>query len=280
MWSSTVQRLAWLVVACAVVAPPSPRAAEVVRINGAGSCLDLMNPLLAGFAASHPDVRVDMRPPLGSSGAMMALLAGAVDLAVVSRPVNPEEEARGARPAPYGKTPLIVVAHADVRVEGVTTAELEEIYSGTRPTWPGGAPIRVILRPDADTNTKVLRRLSPGMERAEAAARRQPWALVAVTDPESDEMVARTPGAIGVAALTSLIVAKLPVRRLSLDGVVGTVASAAAGRYRLMKDVIFVTSAASSPAARAIVAFARSAEGRAIAAKSGVLVTAPVDGAP
>jgi phosphate transport system substrate-binding protein len=264
---------AWALLA----APQHAGAAEPVRINGSGSALDMMKALLQAYAASHPGERVQMDPPLGSSGSLRALLAGVLDVAVVSRPLLPEEVARGGLSRTYGRTPLLVVTHPGVRKKDITTAELEQIYSGERTTWPDGQRIRVILRPEKDVTTKLLRGLSPGMDRADAVARRRPGAIVAVTDPEADAMVASTPGGIGTASLTSSIVTKLPLNILSLDGVEGTALAVAQGRYTLAKDLIFVTTARAPASALAIVDYAFSAQGRAIAEKVGVLNTGSGD---
>jgi phosphate transport system substrate-binding protein len=259
---------------CALLsAPRQAAAAEATRLNGSGSGLDMMKPLLQGYAVSHPDDPVRMGPPLGSSGAMRALLAGALDIAVISRPVASEEVALGARARPYGRTPLLIVTHRGLGQKDVTTTQLEAIYTGKRTTWPNGERIRVILRPEKDIVTKLLRGLSPGMEAADVIAHKQPWAIVAVTDPESNELVASTPGAIGAAALTSVTVTRLPLDVLTLDGVEGTAQAVAQGRYPLAKDFIFVATAKARAPALAIIEFAFSSEGRAIAEKAGVLLT-------
>jgi phosphate transport system substrate-binding protein len=158
-----------------------------------------------------------------------------------------------------------------VPIENVTSAQLEDIYSGRMTSWPGGETIRVILRPRQETNTRILLSLSPGMAAADAAARQQSWALVAVTDPESDEMVSALPGAIGAACLASVLAHRLPLRIVALDGVRGTTEDLARGRYPLAKPIILVTTARSPRAAQAIVDFVLSAEGRALAAKLGVV---------
>jgi phosphate transport system substrate-binding protein len=115
------------------------------------------------------------------------------------------------------------------------------------------------------------------MARAEAVAHKRPWAIIAVTDPDSDERVASTPWSIGAASLTSTIVTELPLNVLSLDGVQGTAEALARGTYPLAKDIVFVTTARSSPAASAIVDFAFSPQGRAIAEKAGVLAKGPAE---
>jgi hypothetical protein len=51
-------------------APPTP-----TRINGSGSALDMMKPLLRAYSAAHPQDRMQMNPPLGSSGANAGIVA-------------------------------------------------------------------------------------------------------------------------------------------------------------------------------------------------------------
>jgi ABC-type nitrate/sulfonate/bicarbonate transport system substrate-binding protein len=92
-------------VACSLtLAPMTVRAGDAVRVNGCGSCLAVLRPLLAAQAERHRGVAVEMRAPLGSSGSMLALLAGALDLAVIGRPLRAEEVQQGARGVPYGRT--------------------------------------------------------------------------------------------------------------------------------------------------------------------------------
>lgn len=263
--------MAALLAAAACAAPAVVAADDVIRVNGSGSALDALKPLVQAYAASRRLDRFQLDPPLGSSGAMKALLGGALDVAALSRAVLPEEAAPGVRARAYGRTPLVIVTHRGVKKSNIDSAELERLYSGATLAWPGGEPVRVVLRPLAETKTAVLRALSPGMARAEAIARSRPWAIVAVTDPESNEMVARTPGAIGTATLTSILVGGLPLNALALDGVPGTVEALAQGRYRLATDLTLVTSSRSSPDALAFVEFACSAEGRALARSFGVL---------
>lgn len=268
------------IAACAsLTVPRAARAADPARINGSGSALELMKPMLRAYLALHPDARFETSPPLGSSGAVKALLGRALDLAVISRALDPGEAAQGAQARAYGKTPLLMVTHRHVAKKDITTAELEAIYAGRTTTWPDGQPIRLILRPEKEAETRLIAALTPSMGPLLAAARRQPWAIVAVTDPEARDMLARTPGALGAATLTSSMGEGPALNVLSLDGVEGSPRTLADGSYRVAKDVVFVTTGSASPATRALIAFAFSAEGRAVAAGAGVLVTGTDDGA-
>lgn len=248
--------------------------AESIRVNGSGSALYVMKPLIKVYSQAHPGVRFEMEKPLGSSGAIKALLAGMLDIAVSSKVLKQDEMSQGCISSEYGKMPLAVVAGKNVPRKNVTTEELEGIYSGKVMTWANGEPVRLILRPDADIDTKILEGLSPGMGKAVRAAHVRRGMIVAVTDPESDEMVERIPGSIGAAALSAIMVEKASFRVLTLNGIKPSVENLANGTYPLAKDICFVTRRNSSPALRRFINFIYSPQGRAIAGKAGVFVTA------
>lgn len=247
--------------------------AQTIRINGSGSALDMMEPMIESYRRLHPEVLIVMEKPLGSSGALKALLAGALDITVSSKPLKPEELAQGARAREYGRTPLLFVTNRDVRKADISTREAEEIYSGKVRTWQNGEQLRLVLRPEGDVDTTILRGLSPGMDSAIAVARRHKGMIVAVTDPESNEAVAKTPGSLGASSLTSLLVDRPALNPLSLNGVKATVKSLANGTYPLAKDIRFVTTDKTPPAAQKFLEFVYSARGRVIAEKAGVLVS-------
>jgi len=251
------------------------RAADAtIRINGSGSALDLMQPLVKAYQKANPSASVAMEKPLGSSGALKALLAGALDLVAASRQLKPEETAKGAQLRKYGRTPQAIVTHKGVPKQDITTRELEEIYSGTSTKWSNGENIRLVLRPKEDIDTAILRALSPGMATSLAAAMARPGMVVAVTDQEAYAAVSKTAGGLGTTGLTSIITQKLALNVLSLNGVKPTLRSLASGGYPLSKEISFVTVPGTSPAALKFLDFVYSRQGRHIAEKAGVLITA------
>jgi phosphate transport system substrate-binding protein len=252
-------------------------AAETISINGSGSALDMMKPMIAAFQKTNKDVRITMDKPLGSSGAVKALLAGALDMALCSKPLKPEESAKGAQLQVYGKTPLVFITEQNVRKADLATKELEDIYTGKVTTWPNGDKIRLVLRPIEDVDTKIISALSPGMTSAMNAVRSRPGMIIAVTDPEAYATVAKTPGGLGATGMTSIIAEKLPVASLTLNGVTASPKNLASGAYALSKEISIVTTPRTPPAAHRLIKFLLSPQGRSIAAKTGVYVTA---GAP
>jgi phosphate transport system substrate-binding protein len=249
------------------------QAADTIRINGSGAALDMMMPLIKAYLTDHRNVLIEMENPLGSSGAVKALLDGALDLAVSSKPLRPEDIAKGARQKEYGKTPLAIVTGKGVPKSDITTRELEDIYAGRMTRWKNGETIRLVLRPQSDVDTVILRGLSPGMNAAIDISRSRADIMTGVTDPDAYGFVAQTPGSIGASGLTSLIVTKLPLNILALNGVRPTPQTVASGAYPLVKKIDFVITPGTSPAALEFIKFVYSPQGRAIAEKTGVLVT-------
>jgi phosphate transport system substrate-binding protein len=250
-------------------------AADAIRINGSGSALDLLKPVVAAYKKANKAAEFKIEKPLGSSGAIKALGIGALDLVVTSKPLTAEDTAKGLQLREFGKTPLAIVTEKGVKKNDLSIKELEDIYSGKTTTWPGNEKIRLVLRPQGDIDTKILADLSPDMAAAVTAAASRTGMIMAVTDPESYGAIGKTPGAVGATGLTSILVEKLPLNILSINKVKPSPKSLANGSYPLAKRIDFVITAKSSPEALKFVEFAYSKQGRAIAEKSGVLVTAP-----
>ena len=256
-----------------IMGPPEILAADTIRINGSGTCQELMKPLIEAYGKNNRKVSFQMEKPLGSSGAIKALLASAIDIAAVSRPLKPEEIAQGARLRNYGKTPLAIVTEKKVPLKTISIQELENIYSGKTVKWPNGETVRVILRPNEDADTKILKSLSPGMVEAINQAQRRRGVIIAVTDIESNEAVSKTMGSIGASGLTGVVVGKLPLKVITLNGVIPSRENLANGTYPLSKDISFVTTGKLPEAAAKFLAFIYSNKGRSIAEKTGVWIT-------
>jgi len=269
----TIVALLSAVVMTAWVLSGSCFAADTVRINGSGSALNMLKPIVVAYLKSNRDVRIEIEKPLGSSGAIKALLAGALDVVASSRAPKPEEAAQGAQLREFGRTPLAIVTEKSVNKLNISTKELEDIYTGSNSKWQSGETIRLVVRPREDTDTVILRGLSPGMNNAVNASLLRPGMLVAVTDLDAYTIISKTPGALGASGLTSIITEKLPLNILSLNGVAPTPKNLANRSYPLFKRIDFVSRSRTTPEAQKFIDFVYSPQGRAIASKVGVLFT-------
>jgi phosphate transport system substrate-binding protein len=248
-------------------------ARDIIRINGSGTCVEMMKPLIAAYGKTHRGTSFNMEKPLGSSGAIRALLDGALDIAVVSRSLKPKEIARGGKLRRFGKTPFVIIAEKTVPVKNISSGELEDIYAGKTGKWSNGETIRIIMRPREETDTRILKGLSPGMEEAMTKAQQRRGVRIAVTDPESIDAVSGTMGSIGASTLAHVLISKLPLQILDLNGVKPSRKTLADGTYPLAKDIIFVTTAKLPDAAAKFLEFVYSGKGRSIAEQYGVLIT-------
>jgi phosphate transport system substrate-binding protein len=250
------------------------QATDTIRVNGSGSAMSMLRPLAEAYQRSNRQVEIAIGRPLGSSGALKALLAGALDLAVSSKPLTPDEAAKGARLYAYGRTPLAIVAEKAVPATDLSSAQLEDILAGRMTRWTSGPALRLVLRPEGDIDTQILRGYSPAMNQAVSLAQARPGMLLAVTDPEATALIARTQGGVGLVGLASVLGDGHPLKLLTFNGVSPTTALLASGTYPLAKDIHLVVTNRATPAVRAFVDFLYSKPGRALAQKAGVWVTA------
>jgi phosphate transport system substrate-binding protein len=252
--------------------PATSLAETIVRIGGTGSALGTMKQLAEAYEKTHPGIRIQILSSLGSTAGIKAVLGGGIDLALASRPLMGIERQQGAVAVEYARSPFVIVTNAKVNKKDVTTRELEGFYNNPAASWPDGGRIRLILRPETDIDTKLLRSLSPGMEQAVKAALTRPGMIVAITDQESTDAVVRTPGALGGGTLNEIISENRPVNVLSFNGVQPGVKSIANGSYPLAKSFYLVTTPKSPPEARQFAEFVRSPVAGRILTKSGNLI--------
>jgi phosphate transport system substrate-binding protein len=254
-------RLATLLAGVLLVVAPA-RAEEVLRVSGSGSWLGAMARLAPAFARANPGTRLEIIPSLGSAGAMKALAAGALEVALSGRPLKPEELGRGLVAIEVARTPVVFVAGPGAGVTGLTAAELVRILKAEEAAWPNGERIWPVLRPAKDADTLYLRSLSPAISSALTVALAQPGQLMAATNQQSDELVAQNPGGLGLSTLAQVTTEPRIFTVLAWEGVDPSLAAMVAGRYRLVKPLYLVVSARSTAAERRFLAFLATPEAR------------------
>lgn len=250
---------------------PATGQAASLKIGGTGSALGTMRILCDAFTRIHADVTVEIPNSLGSGGGIQAVLHGAIDIALSSRPLKDGERAVGARELPYSKTPFILYTSRRNPEIGLTRAEVVEIFTGHGPTWPDGTPIRVILRPERDSDTDILTANFPGMDRALKIARMSRGFPTAYSDQDAMDLAESAPGSVTTGTLTAIVAERRPLKGIPIDGVAPTVANLENGSYTLSKTLSFVIGPDPSPSAMKFIRFVNSAEGAAVLRGTGNL---------
>ena len=240
-----------------------------LRIGGTGAAIATMTQVAAAFQKKHPDVRLVFPPSLGSSGAIKAVIAGALDVGLNSRPLTAAERGHGLVLAEYARTPLLLVTSHQGAEINFTLKQIAALYNGDIQTYPDGAPLRLIMRPEVEIDTHLVRGLSPEIDAAVHRAQSREGMSVAVTDHNNAEIMVKTRGAIGWMTMAQLISENLELAPLPIDNIMPSQANFASGKYPLFKFFSVVTGAQPSPLVKAFLEFLFSAEGRAILLKNG-----------
>ncbi len=260
------RRIVTAAICCAVafLCLSSVARSETLTIGGTGSALGAMKRLGDAFEPLHPDIEVQVLPSLGSSGGIRALRRGAVDLAVSARPLKETEKHPGFEAVAYGTTAVVFATASDVGTTDLSTDDLMAMFRGTRTKWPNGQDVRIILRPEVETDTQLMRRRLPGMDAALQAARQRNGIPVYFTDQDNADALQRIPGSLGTTSLNQDLTEHRHFKIFRLNGIEPSAATVDDGTYPLTKTFYFVTGPGSGGAARRFINFARSAAGVAI----------------
>jgi phosphate transport system substrate-binding protein len=268
-WMARALLLTLLIFPCVGIAQQGMPAVEKIRIGGNGGALGTLQLLAEAFKKDHADLTIVMVPSLGSTGSIKAVLAGAIDLAAISRPLKEAERAEGAVATDYARTPFVFVTAAASKVSAITLRELLSIYAGDTTTWPDGRALRLLLRPADNSETELTKSLSPAMKQAVTAALARPGMVIESTARANAHGLETIPGALGTSSLAQIISEKRALRPLALDGVVPSLKTMDDGSYRYFKTFRLVSTAKASPLAQQFMAFVQSPAGKQILEKNG-----------
>jgi phosphate transport system substrate-binding protein len=83
-------------------------AGTVVRIDGSTSMVGVNENLKRGFTAQFPGVNV-ITTAAGSDAGIQALVSGKVDIAAISRPLTPQEQAQGLVATPITTDAIAII---------------------------------------------------------------------------------------------------------------------------------------------------------------------------
>jgi phosphate transport system substrate-binding protein len=227
---------------------PHPAWADALKIGGTGSGTVLMRVLVEEYCAMHPGEQVEVLPfSLGTGGGVRALAAGKIDLAVLGRSLKDDERLESFRVTAWARTPLILATSTGVLAGGLSVPLLVDILRMRRTTWDDGSRIRLVMRIPQETDSMVLASLSSELKRALEAYFTSPGAVVADTDVDALDLLARTPGSLGTTTLGLIALRGSQVVVLPFAGVAPSLRTLADGSYPMAKELYLLTSEKPSP---------------------------------
>jgi phosphate transport system substrate-binding protein len=262
----------------AVLLPVTERAVPAadfigtIRIGGTGGAYGTITQVAAGYQKIHPHVRFVFPPSLGSTGGIKAVIAGALDVGMSSRPPTEAEIHQGAVPLEYGRTPFLLVTSHKKPGINFTLGQIASVYAGDLKTYPDGSPIRVIMRPETETDMRLIRSLSPKLDKAVQKAQAREGMIIAITDQDNLKVLEKTKGALGWMTLAQLVSQKSSLKPLSINNIMPNRVNFASGRYPYYKSFFVITGTKPTPLVKSFIEFLTSDEGRAILLKNGHVV--------
>lgn len=264
-----------LLLALAVPASPVPTAAaepSSLIFAGGGSGVPIVRLLAEAFARARPDVRIDVPASIGTSGGIRAAADGAITVGLIARPLRDTEKGLGLTALTYARTAVVIGAHPRVADNNITVAELVEVYRGKKTRWRDGQEIIVLTREPGDSVIEVLQERVPGFSEAYAESQRTKRWTTLYSAQQMNEVLARTPYAIGVSDMGVITSERWPIKVLNYNGVYPLPQYVTNGRYPLVKILAFVFRREGLPTgARAFMDFVRSKDGTRILRASGYL---------
>ena len=243
--------------------------AQPLRVGGTGSALGTIRVLADAYAKQSPSqIGLTIVPNLGSSGALRALQAGAIDAAIISRPLKPEETAAGMVGFEYGRSPFVFVTSKS-GVKNITASTAADFLSGRVASWPDGEPVRFVMRPENDGDNLYLESLSPDIASALKIAHRRPGMVIASTDQEAADETERLRGSLAVNTLALVLSERRKLNIIAFNGAVPSAKALAAGSYPYFKPLVIVTRGTPAAATLQFIEFFKSPKGRAILEANG-----------
>jgi len=255
---------------------PATALADVLRISGTGSSIATIKSVSDAFLETTSDIEIKVvEPGMGSGGSIKGVIKDFLDIAMSARPLKDKEKAHGLVQQELGHNPFVIAtAKGNTSTTGFSLKELARIYSGETTTWPDGSRIRLVLRPATDSDTAILKSMSPEMAEAVTTAFERKGVTYPATDQAAADLIERTPGAVGSCTLALIVSEQRPLRPLAIEGVTPSLATLRSGVYPYFKSLYVVTEAEPSNAVRQFVSFLTSVRGRQLLHRAGYVVIA------
>lgn len=256
--------------------PTSPSTQALrVRISGSGTCM----PLLRILTRDYPDTSINFvyLPGLHSKGGIQGVGQGDLEIGTVSRDMTDAEKTLGLRHTALSNDGLVMAVHPGVAsgatrsVQNLTTQQVRDVYTGKITNWSelGGPdmPIVVLDRNEDESAKIILRKYvldAPG-----SPLKLTPKAVKLYYEPDMVEALTTTPGSIGYFSLGYGLSESIPVKILSLDGVMPSVSTIESGKYKVIRPLGVVTANKTDPKIREFLDWATGPKAAAIMRQKG-----------
>ncbi len=214
--------LAILHVGCGNPPVSLPNGKEAITIGGSASPAPIVKALVRAYGQKHPGDKIQFLPDVHSTGGILGVADGTLDMGFVSRALTPEEDRYALLRYPFALDIVVFATHPGVQVAELSTREVLDIYSGKISNWKelGGPDLAVVVldRPEHSSAKQALRQSLFGEDFS-----CRPDALVLERVNQMDDALQTITGSIGYTSYSNLFARKFDIPLLRLDGTLPTV---------------------------------------------------------
>ena len=230
---------------------------------------------LMAEAAAVFEKKTGIHTELSGGGATLGIrkaASGEADIGGSCRPCKPEwtDEEAGVRMTHAAWDALVIFVHPSNPVTGLTTEQVQKIYSGEIRSWKnvGGqdAPIVVTARRGKTSGVGYMARKLLFQDEGADFCRR---AILLKSSGPLEEKVESTANAIGISGISS--VKKRNVKFLTLDGVAPDKEKVASGDYSLSRPLYLMTRGEPTGATKQFLDWILTPEGQKIISEQGTV---------
>ena len=205
-----------------------------VSLNGSTSMEKFVNALSEAITEEYPDLQLEAQFT-GSSAGLEALASGSTDIGDSSRALSDEEKSSGLVENIVAIDGIAVITNTSNKVEGLTTDQLKQIYTGAITNWKdlgGDDQAIVVMGRESGSGTRGAFEeiLEIEDQCAYAQELNETGAVVA--------KVAETEGAIGYVSLDNV---DDTVAAMKLDDVEASEETVKDGSYTLQRPFVMAT---------------------------------------
>ncbi|MCC5613625.1 substrate-binding domain-containing protein [Nostoc sp. CHAB 5836] len=253
-----------------VVSQSDSQPKTVIKISSSSSTITVLKLLAQAYQSQNKTVKIEFISNSQSEGAIAALKNDIIDIAGSSKKLKPEEDNGKIQYREIAQDLLIVATNNSVKgVTNLSTKQLKAIYKGDITNWRelGGADADIVVldRPEDESAKKLLRKYYLGEEKTTAKA------VVLNKEGELMEALQNTPNSIGTFSLASSLINKLPVNRLSLNGVAPERQNFASGQYQMVRHIGIIWNKTPSAPTKNFIDFIFSNEGKKLLQNNGLV---------
>ena len=188
----------------------------VLKVSGAGATTTVLKMLADEYTELNNDLAFEFLEGRGSSGAIKAVSAGMLDLGGMSRLSGAPGLDGDIESIAFAADRIAVVTSPDLALLGLTSQQVRDIFSGRTRDWADvGGPnsaIKVVVREEADTNTRIFRQDLLGEEEF------SPAAVVVTSETDAKAALANSTSMVGYLSYSGVLIDHLKINIVPIDG--------------------------------------------------------------